>query len=197
MPRVNRSTGIFLTGLRDSAGKVILGFPSLVASAVNYFQVSNAASGAGPTLAAAGSGTHVPAIIDAKGTANILLRDVPLVKMGTITQITTAGAGTYTAAILLAGAIDRDCTGGGRTDTLDTAAALVAAIPGVAVGDTLRVPVVNNSDAAEAITIAAGTGGTLKNVAAAATIPQNISRDLLIKFTNVTAASEAYDLYVI
>lgn len=116
---------------------------------------------------------------------------------GSPASIATAGAGTYTAANLLTGIIVRDCAGAGRTDTLDTAANLVAAITGVKVGDTLRVHVINGSDAAETITLAAGTGGGFdtNQTATSRVIPQNTSKDIYIRFTNVTAASEAYVIY--
>jgi hypothetical protein len=46
----------------------------------------------------------------------------------TVTNITTAGAVTLTAAQILGGYINRDCNGANRTDTLPTAALLVAQI---------------------------------------------------------------------
>lgn len=78
--------------------------------------------------------------------------------------VVTAGAGTYSAAQLLEGLIKRDCTGAGRTDTTDTAANILAAA-GSKLGEVyqqLFVTIVNTSDAAETITLAGGTGVTLK-----------------------------------
>lgn len=116
---------------------------------------------------------------------------------GTPTSLATAGAETYTAAQLLTGIIVRDPAGAGRTDTLDTAAAIVAAVAGAAVGDTLVVHIVNGADAAETITLAAGTGGGFdtNQTAASRVIPQNASKDIRIRLTNVTASLEAYVIY--
>lgn len=109
----------------------------------------------------------------------------------------TAGAVTLSAAEILGGVVVADCAGAGRTYTLPTAAQLVAAIPGVAVGDIVRCKIVNGSDAAETITLAEGTGGSwdTNQTAASRVIPQNTSKDVVIRFTNVTASSEAYAVY--
>jgi len=110
----------------------------------------------------------------------------------------TAGAVTYTAAELLGGIIVRDPNGAGRTDILPTAALLVAAVPGARVGDVIRTLIVNGADAAEAITISAGTGGAFdaNQTASSQVIPQNASKTLTIRLTNVTASSEAYVAYL-
>lgn len=112
--------------------------------------------------------------------------------------INTAGAVTYTAAQLLGGVIVRDCAGAGRTDVLPTAALLVAAIPGVQVGDIVRTKIVNGSDAAETLTIDAGVGGGYDaiQIAASRVVPQNASKELVIRITNVGAATEAYVAYL-
>lgn len=112
-------------------------------------------------------------------------------------SIATAGNVTLTAAQMLGGIIVRDCAGAGRTDTLPTAALLVAAMPGVQVGDLVRTLIVNGSDAAEAITLAAGTGGAFdaNQTAGSRVIAQNDSKLVMIRITNVTAASEAYVVY--
>lgn len=78
--------------------------------------------------------------------------------------ITTAGAGTYTAANLKTGIITRDPNGAARTDTTDTAANIIAAA-GLNLTKNYQekeVLIHNNADAAEAITLAAGAGVTLK-----------------------------------
>jgi hypothetical protein len=112
-------------------------------------------------------------------------------------SIATAGAETYTAAQLLGGTIVRDCAGAGRTDTLPTAALLVAAMPGAKVGDIIDTLIVNGSDAAEAITLAAGTGGAFdaNQTAGSRVIGQNTSKRIRVRLTNVTASSEAYVVY--
>lgn len=81
---------------------------------------------------------------------------------GTPSAVATAGAGTYTAAQISTGVITRDCAGAARTDTTDTAAAIIAAIPSLA---TLYAEysfyVVNITAATYTITLAGGTGVSL------------------------------------
>jgi predicted RecA/RadA family phage recombinase len=113
-------------------------------------------------------------------------------------SLATAGAETYTAAQLLNGIIVRDCAGASRTDTLSTAALLVAAIPGAAVGDIIRCLVINGSDPiTEVITLAAGTGGAFdaNQTAVSRVVGGGASKLVHIRLTNVTAASEAYVIY--
>lgn len=109
----------------------------------------------------------------------------------------TAGAVTLTAAEVLSGLIVADTNGAGRTYTLPTAALLVAAMPGARVGDVIRCYVINGADAAETLTLAAGAGGAFdaNQTAASQVIPQNASKVVHIRLTNVTAASEAYVVY--
>lgn len=110
----------------------------------------------------------------------------------TVTTITTAGAATITAAQVLGGVILRDPNGGARTDTLPTAALLLAAMPDAVVGTAVRLYYQNDADAAETITVASGTGGT---DAGTMTIAQNNAKEFLIVFTNVsTAAYTCYSL---
>lgn len=110
----------------------------------------------------------------------------------------TAGAQTYTAADLLSGIIVRDPNGAGRTDVLPTAALLVAALPGSRVGDVIQTWIVNGADAAETITINAGTGGGFdaNQTAASRVIPQNQSKQLNVRLTNVGSGTEAYVAYL-
>lgn len=128
-----------------------------------------------------------------------ILRATRLIKQeGAPASYNTAGAQTYTAANVLSGLIVRDCAGAGRTDVLPTAALLVAALPGAKVGDIIECRVINGSDAAETLTIDAGVGGTYdaNQTAASRVIPQNTSKVLRIRLTNVTAAAEAYVAYI-
>jgi hypothetical protein len=116
---------------------------------------------------------------------------------GTPLSDATAGPITITAAQVLAGIIVRDPNGAGRTDTLPTAALLVAAMTRPAIGDVLKLLIVNGADAAESITIAAGTGGAFdaNQTASSRIIAQNSSKTIHIRLTNVTASSEAYVVY--
>jgi predicted RecA/RadA family phage recombinase len=109
----------------------------------------------------------------------------------------TAGNVTLTIAELLAGIITVDCAGGARTYTLPTAALAVAGIPNVQVGDQVEVTVINGSDAAEAITIAEGAGGTWDaNFGATKTIAQNYAKTIWLRITNIGAGTEAYVVYL-
>lgn len=110
----------------------------------------------------------------------------------------TAGAQTYTVGDVLGGIIVRATTGASRTDTLPTAALLVAALPGVQVGDVITCDIINGATAAETITIAAGAGGGFdtNQPAASRVIGQNASKTLMIRFTNVTPSAEAYVAYL-
>jgi hypothetical protein len=87
-------------------------------------------------------------------------------------NITTAGAGSLLVASLKAGVITRDPAGGDRTDTTDTAANIIAAA-GLNLTKNYQekqVLIVNTADAAETITLAGGTGVTIKGTI---TIEQN------------------------
>lgn len=110
----------------------------------------------------------------------------------------TAGNRTVLASDVIAGIYVRDCAGAGRTDTLPTAALLVAAIPGAKIGDVIELYVVNGSDAAETLTVAAGTGGAfdVNQTAASQVVIQNTSKTLKLRLTNVTLTTEAYVAYL-
>jgi hypothetical protein len=109
----------------------------------------------------------------------------------TVTSIATAANVTYTVAQVLGGKIFRDCAGSSRTDTLPTAAALVAAVPGAQVGTSFEFDI-RNSGAANTLTIAAGSGGTTSGTM---TVGVGSIRFFTLVFTNVTPGSEAYTLY--
>lgn len=82
------------------------------------------------------------------------------VTVGSPTAISTVGAGTLTAAALTAGFISRTGTQvAAFTDTTDTAANIVAALPDAVAGTTWEVTVENNTAYAE--TLAGGTGVTI------------------------------------
>lgn len=110
----------------------------------------------------------------------------------------TAGNRTWTAAEILTGIIVRATTGASRSDTLPTAALLVAGLPGAQVGDTIEFMLVNGASAAETITINAGAGGAFDANQPAGTrvLAQNVTKLINIRLTNVTPASEAYVVYM-
>ncbi len=111
------------------------------------------------------------------------------------TEITTAGAATYTAAHVMSGFILRDPSGSARTDVLPTATLLVAAIPQPQIGDTLRLMIINTADASEAITVDAGTGGAYhaSQPAASKAVAQNAKKEFIIRITGVS--TPAYVVY--
>jgi hypothetical protein len=109
----------------------------------------------------------------------------------------TAGNLTITAAMVLAGILERDPAGADRTDTLPTAALLVAGVPGGAfIGQAFELLIANKADAAEKITVAAGTGGTLKPTFTPI-IQWGQAKKFLIVLTNVTSGTEAYSVYAV
>lgn len=100
---------------------------------------------------------------------------------------------TATAAQLTSGmATPCDCIlaltgvlGGAANITTDTAANIVAAIPNVAVGQTYRLRIFNNSTGAYAWTVVAGASVTLTGTM---TIAQNTGRDFIVSITAVGAS---------
>ena len=130
-------------------------------------------------LATVGTGVVVPTI-------------GPIVNITVPATITTAGAATYTAAQLKGGLLLRDPNGSGRSDITPTAALLVAALPSAVVGTSFTFLIRNDADAAETITVTAGTDCTTSGTM---TIAQNAIKQFLVVLTNVTASTEAYTIY--
>lgn len=157
----------------ENADLDLTGTPAFIASGSNSLNVGTAGAGLVRVMA---SGTPVETF--ASGAKSV--------RVTTVTDITTAGNATVTAAQIATGFITRDPNGAGRTDTTDTATAIIAAIPALAdTGDTFTLFLVNTADAAEAITLAGGTGVTISNVGQ--TIAQNESALLVFRRTSATA----------
>jgi len=138
--------------------------------------------------------------VDSTGASN----QVMLTARPAPTTDATAGNLTITSAMLLNGILARDPAGSNRTDTLPTAALLVAALGGPSatakdgkafVGLSFETLIVNTADAAETITLAAGTGGTAGNTNVTTAFGQNTSKRLIFRLTNVTSGAEAYTVY--
>jgi hypothetical protein len=120
----------------------------------------------------------------------------------TVSTIATASAVTFTITQLLGGLILRDPAGSARADVTPTAAAIVAALPGVFANAVVTVSstssyqtsssfqfdLVNTADASETITLTAGTGVT---VSGTATVAQNDGKRFIVIVTNATQGSEA------
>jgi hypothetical protein len=111
------------------------------------------------------------------------------------------GAQTITIAMLLKQILEEDPEGA-ATWTLSTAALAVAGVPGVEIGDCLDFWVINTDATNDvAITIAAGTGGTLvgsMEVESPDTTADAISSGsamFRLRFTGVASGSEAYTCY--
>lgn len=173
-----------------NAGREALILPN-VASAVNEVTITQAITAVAPTIAASGGDTNIGLNIAAKGTAQVLNAGA-IVGKTTVTTTTTAGAATYTAAQMLGGLILRDPNGAGRSDVTPTAALLVAALPGCAIGTSFQFTIVNTADANETITVTAGSGATLVGTM---TIAQSNNKTFLAVLDNVTGGAEAYTLY--
>lgn len=109
----------------------------------------------------------------------------------TVANVVTGGAGTYAAAAIAGGVITRDPAGAGRTDTTDTAVAIIAACGLAADGESAACYLINTADAAEVITLAGGADVTVSNVGQ--TVAQNESAVLLFRRTSATAVT----LYII
>ena len=180
------------TALVDSNGNEAIAV-NTTASAVNHVAITNAAASGSPILIAAGDDTNVSLKLQSKGSGVVAAED-HLLELSTVATISTAGAGTYSAANLLGGYILRDPAGGNRTDTTATAAQIVAAVPGASAGLARLVIVKNTADAAETITVAGGSGVT---VTGTATIAQNATRIFLMRLDNVGSGTEAVTLYSI
>lgn len=109
---------------------------------------------------------------------------------------------TLTIAQLKTGIIHGDPNGSGRTLTLPTAALAVAGLSNAAVGDCVDFYIINEAttdQTAEDMTVAAGVGGSIigsTKVWALVTANENSNTSKWrIRFTNVTASSEAYVCY--
>lgn len=108
------------------------------------------------------------------------------------TTINTASNVTYTAQEVFNGIIFRDCNGADRTDTLPTAAALVAVVPEPVVGSSMEVLVQNTTVGLNLLTLQANTGVTLNE---SLTIAAGITNRFLIVFDNVSGGTEAVTVF--
>lgn len=128
-----------------------------------------------------------------------LLSGGVLQKFTPVNQALSTGGGvvTMTPAQLLSGLLLCDCQDA-QTFTLPTAALLNAAIPGVEVGTTIYVDIINYGDTT--LTIGLGTGvtkTTIAGVAAVLTIVTLASKRLILNCTGVLANGSAADAWVV
>ena len=110
-------------------------------------------------------------------------------KTTTVTSDTTDGAGTHTAAEMLGGWIIRSgMTVGAKTDVTDTAANIVAAIPGAVVGSSF-VFYIQNADNDIGVLLDGGVGVTISPNDPSTAIPFANTGMFLVVCTNVTTAA--------
>ena len=114
----------------------------------------------------------------------------------TATNSANASGQTISAANLIGGLYSAVSRGAGQTDTTDTAANIVAAIPDCAIGDTFEFMFINVSS--NSVTLASGTGVTLlAGGAASFAIGASKARRFMFRVTNATASSEAVNIFAI
>jgi hypothetical protein len=115
----------------------------------------------------------------------------PTVTVSTIAAATTA---TLTTAQVLGGLILQDVAASACTDTMPTAALLVAAMNGARIGSSFEFTIRNTCSSNYPITLAAGTGGTMAS-GNTNTVVQTASKKFLVVLTGVVSGSEAYTVY--
>jgi hypothetical protein len=103
------------------------------------------------------------------------------------TPITTVGAGTLNAATVVGGVITRSGPTAAYTDTTDTAANIIAALPNPSLGQSWELTLVNTTAFAE--TLAAGAGVTIAGLAGP--IPANSSARALCTYSGAGAVTVA------
>lgn len=116
-----------------------------------------------------------------------------------ITDANVVLTGAGVVAVANGNYVKDDIMTANRTLTLPTAALLVAAAlvdnPELAVGDSIDI-LFSNDDAAQTLQLIAGTNGTAVGTALP-TIAAVTNYHARIRFTNITAASEAYDVFAV
>jgi hypothetical protein len=187
MIKVNASDEVVLPSGATSDENVILANTKAI--------VFTNAAGNGSVSALTVGADDIPTLLNgARVTAGAQLNASVLTRRTVGVAIATAGDETYTATQLLGGLITRDTAGAPRADTLPAAADLVAAITGAAVGDSFDFIYHNNSGAANASTLTAPDAAV--TIVGTAAIAQNEIKRITVVITNVTAAAEAYSVYI-
>src|SRR5215469_9280364 len=105
------------------------------------------------------------------------------------TAISTVGAGLLTGAAIVGGVITRSGSTSAFTDTTDSAANIIAAIPNSTVGQSWELVLVNTTAFAE--TLSAGSGVTLSGLAGP--VPGNASARFLVTYTASNAVTMQID----
>ncbi len=110
----------------------------------------------------------------------------------TVTTINTAGNVTYNPSQFWGGIIRRDPNGSNRSDVTPTADSFFTNTLYVQVGSSYKFSIENTSDAAETITLTAGTGVTLVG---SMTIGQGEIRQFLFRMDNIGSGTRAASIY--
>ena len=110
--------------------------------------------------------------------------------LGAPVSVATTTGTTLTAADVASGAILRSGPTAAFTDTFDTAANIIAALPGVELNQGILLVVTNLTNYLQ--TLAAGTGVTLVSTTQQSNITQAVNATIWrLVVTNITAGSEA------
>lgn len=155
--------------------------------------ISIAITATAATMSFSDTGITATGGVPAGNTSGSVLADGVLFGGGGTNGIITATTGqTLTVQQMLSRVIVRTGpSSAGFTDTTPTAAALVAALPGAAVGNWFELLIINKS--VETQTIAAGSGVTVTGDTL--TIATINAKEFMCVFTNVTVGSEAVTMY--
>ncbi len=189
----------------DTAANIILALGSNYFVGMGFvFYYTNANTSAGAVTVAGGTGvTMTGTLVVPIGATEMFIGTVTSATTVTIngqsvftsvytianpaevnTAITTAGAGTLTAASIAGGLITRTGPTGDYTDTTDTAVAIVAAVSNAFVGQSFELNIKNM--VAFNSTLAAASGVTLSGITI---VPPISVLRLLVTFTSLTAVA--------
>ena len=164
--------------------------------ASNYHRGALATSATGVSVAAETAGTgadNLSVFLTPAGLGHSLTTLGLLMDVRASAAVSADSNQTYTAAQLLGGIVTRTGITANRVDAVDTAANIVAAIPGAVVGTSFDFVVNNNDDASTVTVNGASTGITYEGVATA--LAAGDAWLFKVFITNVTAASEAATVY--
>lgn len=175
----------------DAYGNTVFGY-SYQESATNYVRAENTVAESAAVLRGySDTEDHVSLSLEGKGFGRTWT-GTPLIENLDATTITTAGDVTYTPVQVLGGLMSRDPNGADRTDTLPSAADIIAYIPQSFQDLAWTLRVHNTADAAETITLTAGAGIVWHG---ALTIEQGEVAEFYFVITNDTPSSEEVTMY--
>ena len=120
-------------------------------------------------------------------TSRVVLRKTPAA------VVVATGTATLTASQTVSGLISQT-PAANSTLTLPSAASLIAQFPSVTVGDTFNVTLINGAAATFTSTLAVPASGTLVGSGIVAPLG---TQTFSVRFTNVTASTEAYTVYTV